>query len=49
MKVGKFASTVKQTIGALKLGGIPVTGEIALGYKMGSQSGRPMKGRALKQ
>lgn len=46
-KVGKSASTVRQTIGALKAGGISITEEIARGYKVGSQGGRPMKGRAL--
>lgn len=47
VKVGKSASTVKQTIGALKQGGITITEEIARGYKIGSQGGRPMKGRAM--
>lgn len=44
-KVGKSVSTVKQTIGALKQGGISITEEIARGYKVGYQGGRPMKGR----
>jgi biotin operon repressor len=44
-KIGKSASTAKQTINALKKGGIVIYESVAKGYKIGF--GRPAKGRNI--